>query len=144
MLQASPRSLLRAEEDDLKAFLSAVAAFDDLDLTAVIEALKKAKPKTKATKGATRNSAKKPANVDESAVTKYVHALRSAHTPEAVANILQRMKSVKAPETKAIANGFRGFEASFGSKNEALAAIEARALSDIRAKNRTDKISEIF
>ncbi|MBI1648862.1 hypothetical protein [Hyphomicrobium sulfonivorans] len=143
-LQASRRSLPRAEEDDLRAFLNSIAEFDDHDLTAVLEALKKAKPKTKAAKNGTPKAPKKPANLDEAAVIKYVQELRSAQTPEAVAAILQNMKSVKVPETKAIANRFRGFEAKFRSGKEALAAIEAWALTDMRAQSRKGKIGEIF
>lgn len=146
-LQASRRSLPRAEEDELRAFLDCIAEFDDIDLTALLEALKKAKPETKTEKTGTPKAAKKPPSFDEAAVTKYVHELRSAQTPEAVAAVLRRMqsiKSIKVPEIKAIANRFRGFEAKFKNKNEAVAAIEARALSDLRAQNRKGDIGEIF
>ncbi|MDH4983752.1 hypothetical protein [Hyphomicrobium sp. D-2] len=142
-LQASRRSLPRAEEDDLRAFLDALAEFDDIDLTAVLDGLKKTKPKTKAKNGAPK-AAKNPTALNEATVTKYVQELRSAQTPEAVAAILQSMKSIKLPETKAIANRFRGFEAKFKSKTEAVAEIETWALSTMRAQNRKGKISEIF
>ena len=138
-LQASHQSPPRAEEDELRAFLDSIAEFDDIELTAVLEALKKAKPKTKTAK----NGAPK-APFDEVAVIKYVDELRSASTPEAISAILGRMKAVKVAETKAIANKFRGFDAKFGSKKDAVAAIETRALSDMRAKNRKDRIGEIF
>ncbi|HWK38094.1 MAG TPA: hypothetical protein VNR88_04190 [Hyphomicrobium sp.] len=142
-LRASPQSLQRAEEDSLQNFLTSLVPFDDLDLAAVSDALKKIQQKPAA------KTAKKRANasINEAVVAKYINEFRDAQTPESVSSILRRLKSdkqVKVAEAKAIANGFRGFEAKFGSKKEALDAIEARALTDIRAQNRSDRIREIF
>jgi len=147
-LRASPQSLQRAEEDSLRTFLASLAPFDDLDLAAVSDALKKIKQKP-AARGARgqATTSKKPASTNESLVAKYVKELQDAQTPESVSSLLKRMKSdkqVKVADIKAIANRFRGFEAKFGSKKDALDAIEARALTDIRAQNRSDRIREIF
>lgn len=147
-LRASPQSLQRAEEDSLRTFLASLAPFEDLDLAAVSEALNKIKWKS-APRGARgqATTSKKPATTNEALAAKYVSELRDAQTPEGVSSILKRMKSdkqVKVADVKTIANSFRGFEAKFGSKKDALDAIEARALTDIRARSRSDRIREIF
>jgi hypothetical protein len=126
---------------ELLQLAEALTNFDDADL-GELKVSRRPAAKSKAA------VSKKPAQPPSGIATGYIASLqRAADDQDAFERLLDRLradKAVKSVDLQSIANGFRGVQATYKSKTDAITAIKDFWMANNRSKSRLQRLREIF